>query len=82
MLTVDFSLMATQVTVMKTTNKTAMIRAYHKNPTRSLFPPMACTIIMVKIVTSAEPTPAQERAKVVSPSLSFPLLVNAGIMDQ
>ena len=64
---------------------TATASANQRNPTRSPSvpsPPRICTIIMVKIVTRADPTPAQERAMVVSPSLSLPPFVKAGIMDQ
>ena len=70
-----------QATVSKTTNSTAMIKAYHLKPTLSYFE-IACTILIVKMVTRAEPTPAQVLARVVSPSRSLPPFVNAGIIDQ
>ena len=47
-----------------------------------VIPPSMGTISMVTTVIRAEPTPAQERAMAVSPSLSFPPSVKAGIMDQ
>ena len=80
--TVDFSLMLTQVMVMNTTNSTAMISANHLKPRSSLPCPSQTTHFTVIMVTMAEPTPAQERARVDSPSLSFPPWVKAGIIDQ
>ena len=80
--TVDFSLMLIQVIVIKITNNTAMINANHLKPARSLPCPNKTTHFTVIIVISAEPTPAQDRARVESPSLSLPPSVNAGIMDQ
>ena len=74
------------------TNNTAIISANHWKPHRStslaasVFPkksfPRAGTAIMVMTVISAEPTPAQDLASVVRFSLSLPLSVKAGIMDQ
>ena len=60
----------------------AMINANHRKPTLSFPLPRACTQSIVMIVITAEPTPAQERARVVKPSRSFPPSVKAGIMDQ
>ena len=59
-----------------------MINANHLKPARSLPWPNKTTHFTVIMVISAEPTPAQERARVESPSLSFPPSVNAGIIDQ
>ena len=73
---------------MKITNNTAMISANLLYPIRlislSVVPPnaFAATLMTVTIDTSAEPTPAQERANADSPSLSFPASVNAGIILQ
>ena len=88
--TVDFSLMHRQVIRMKITNNTAMISANLLYPIRlislSVVPPnafpSAATLMTVTIDTSAEPTPAQERANADNPSLSFPASVNAGIILQ
>ena len=52
------------------------------SPSFANLAPRACTLIIVMIVMMAEPTPAQERARVVSPSLSLPPSVKAGIIDQ
>ena len=81
-MTVDFSLTLTHVIVVKSTNKIAMMSANHLNPTRSSPPPRRYTHNIVMIVMMAEPTPAQERAIVESPSRSLPPSVNAGIIDQ
>ena len=77
---------------INTIKSVAMMSANHLKPAISTslaeasLPTMALPIILttitVKIVISAEPTPAQERASVVSPSLSFPDFVKAGIIDQ
>ena len=93
--TVDFSLMFRQVMSIMMTNNTAIINANHWKPHRStslvtaaasVFPrksfPRAGTAIMVMTVISADPTPAQDLASVVRFSLSLPLSVKAGIMDQ
>ena len=88
--TVDFSLMHRQVIRMKITNNTAIVSANLLYPIRlislSVVPPnafpSAATLITVTIDTSAEPTPAQERANADNPSLSFPASVNAGIILQ
>ena len=74
--------MLTHVIVMKIMNRADITSANHLKPTLSFAPPKACTASIVKIVMSAEPTPAQDLASVVSPSRSLPESVNAGIMDQ
>ena len=81
-LTVDFSLMVVQVSVIAITKMIATMRANHLKPALSLPPPRACTHIMVITVIMADPTPAQERASVVRPSRSVPPSVKAGIIDQ
>ena len=76
--------------MIKTTNKIAIARAKYLYPSRSvstsLLPPAkfprADTLSTVIILIIAEPTPAQDRARAERFSLSFPLLVKAGIMDQ
>ena len=65
-----------------TTKNIAIIKANHLKPTTSSPFPRAGTTIIVIIVITAEPTPAQDLAKVDNPSLSFPPLVKAGIIDQ
>ena len=67
---------------MKRMNMTAMISAKSLNPTLSSPAPSIRTHFMVIMVISAEPTPAQERARVVRFSRSLPPSVNAGIIDQ
>ena len=84
--------MLTQVIVINTTKRTDTISANHLKPAIStclavasapaIALPMALTIMTVKIVIRAEPAPAQERARVVRPSLSLPVFVKAGIIDQ
>ena len=85
----DFSLTKTQVRIVKMMKITATIKANHLKPTSSTSPsaapnilPSTGTIFMVRMVMIALPTPAQERASVVSPSRSLPPSVNAGIIDQ
>ena len=80
--TVDFSLITTQAITSNTTNSTAMISAKYLKPALSLPPPSSSTHFTVIMVIIAEPTPAQLLPRVERFSLSFPLSVNAGIIDQ
>ena len=87
--TVDFSLTKTQVRIVNAMNRIATTSANHLKPTSSMSPPSAPnslpsigTAFIVRIVMIALPTPAHERASVVSPSRSLPPSVNAGIIDQ
>ena len=80
--TVDFSLILRQVINIAAKNSIDIISANHLKPAYSLPFPSIYTHCIVIIVTSAEPTPAQERAIVDIFSLSLPPSVNAGIIDQ
>ena len=59
-----------------------MMRAKYLKPALSLPPPNSSTHFTVMMVIIAEPTPAQLLPSVERFSLSFPLSVNAGIIDQ
>ena len=88
--TVDFSLITKHVIQMKTTKIIAIISANLLYPilliSLSVAPPnllpRAATLITVTIEIRAEPTPAHDLAKAERLSLSLPLSVNAGTIDQ
>ena len=82
MSTVDFSFTVTKVITINTMNSMEIISENHLKPSLSSAPPMAWTAIMVTTVMMAEPTPAMDLAKAERFSLSLPLSVNAGIIDQ